>query len=127
MPDSVFKKVLTPALYERYQFFMYKSYVEISKAATWCTGKNCDMVVELKDTGFTTFDVTCSGCLDCFCFDCGKPGHQPVSCEMIKVWESRLGSSDDDTDKWMKLNTKSCPTCNAVVQKNGGCMYIMCS
>jgi len=129
LPDSVFKRVLSTEKYNRYHFFMYKSYVDMSDEANWCTGKDCEMVVEVKDRNFKTFDVTCSECYECTCFACNKEGHQPISCETMKVWDSRLGTSnkDESTALWIKLNTKTCPTCQTVIQKNAGCMYVNCS
>ena len=127
LPDQVFKAVLSQAQYERYQMFLYKSYVDISKYANWCSGQNCEMIAELKpNVEVKIFDATCSECLDVFCFGCGLTGHQPVNCEKIKIWESRTGKKDEGNESWIALNTKTCPTCSKIVEKDGGCMYVLC-
>jgi len=107
--------------------FLYKSYVDISKYANWCSGQNCEMIAELKpNVEVKIFDATCSECLDVFCFGCGLTGHQPVNCEKIKIWESRTGKKDEGNESWIALNTKTCPTCSKIVEKDGGCMYVLC-
>jgi ariadne-1 len=85
------------------------------------------MIAELKPNAqVKIFDATCPSCYDVFCFGCGVTGHQPVTCEKIKVWEAKAGIEDAGNKSWILLNTKTCPYCNKPVEKNGGCMYVLC-
>ena len=49
-----------------------------------------------------------------------------MSCDTMQTWMDRIGSSDEDTDNWLKLNTKKCPNCGVQIMKNQGCMHMTC-
>jgi hypothetical protein len=52
------------------------------------------------------------------CFECSKAAHQPLDCETLKQWLDRMGNSDEDSNLWIKLNTKACPNCKSMIEKN---------
>jgi len=131
LPDAIWRRALSFEKFKRYQDFLFKSFVEISKRAKWCPGKGCNMVVELKDnfdmSNSKMIDVHCHGCNHVFCFECTESGHQPLDCESNKMWRERTGNTDKDCETWIKLNTKNCPKCKSPINKNQGCMHMTCS
>ena len=49
LPSIIWKTVLDYQEGKRYDDFLFKSFVEISKRAKWCPGRDCKRVCELKD------------------------------------------------------------------------------
>jgi len=77
------------------------------------------MVVELKRFDKTVVDVSCDSCGACFCFNCTKEAHQPVSCELLAQWKEKVNpeGSQEDSDTWTKLvlKAKKCPMCGIAI------------
>lgn len=71
-------------------------------------------------------DVSCQ-CGTNFCFECVKDAHLPIDCETLAQWQDRLNQGDNDSESWIKINTKPCPECKMSIQKNSGCMHMTCS
>ena len=71
-------------------------------------------------------DIVCK-CGNDWCFKCLKKAHRPIHCDMLNKWHDRIQVGNDDTDIWIKLNTKNCPKCKISIQKNQGCMHMTCS
>ena len=82
------------------------------------------MICEMKEGSNKEVDVTCSKCNVTYCFNCIKQPHVPVDCKKLKSWMVRI--NQDDTDNWMKANTKPCPACKAPIGKDKGCMHMTC-
>eukprot|EP00353_Schmidingerella_taraikaensis_P017118 CAMPEP_0185602686 /NCGR_PEP_ID=MMETSP0436-20130131/1949_1 /TAXON_ID=626734 ORGANISM="Favella taraikaensis, Strain Fe Narragansett Bay" /NCGR_SAMPLE_ID=MMETSP0436 /ASSEMBLY_ACC=CAM_ASM_000390 /LENGTH=114 /DNA_ID=CAMNT_0028232955 /DNA_START=536 /DNA_END=881 /DNA_ORIENTATION=- len=69
-------------------------------------------------------DVKCSRCDMAFCFGCTKNAHMPIDCEGLSTWDDRINNNEDDSNNWMKINTKPCPKCKSPIEKNQGCMHM---
>ncbi|CAJ1959325.1 unnamed protein product [Cylindrotheca closterium] len=75
-----------------------------------------------------------------FCFKCGESMHWPVPCDKLKDWKNKMreeigeveeeetGANADDLAMkiWMKANTKACPQCEVLIEKNDGCNHMTC-
>lgn len=75
-----------------------------------------------------------------FCFKCGESMHWPVPCDKLKEWKKKMqeeigeveeeetGANADELamKMWMKANTKSCPQCDVLIEKNDGCNHMTC-
>ena len=48
VPERLFQELLEPALFKRYQNFLMKSFVDLSKSAKWCPGRDCTQAVEYR-------------------------------------------------------------------------------
>ena len=51
----------------------------------------------------------------------------PIDCDGLTTWNDRINAGDDDSENWMKINTKPCPGCKGPIEKNSGCMHMTCS
>lgn len=60
-----------------------------------------------------------------FCFGCDTESHSPCPCKVVARWNEK-SQDDSETVKWMTQNTKDCPKCKAVIEKNGGCNHMTC-
>ena len=66
--------------------------------------------------------------------------HWPVPCDKLKEWkkkmQEKIGEVEEDETganadelamkMWMKANTKSCPQCDVLIEKNDGCNHMTC-
>ena len=41
------------------------------------------------------------------------------------LWDEKT-NGDSETRNWMTANTKPCPKCSKLVEKNGGCNHVTC-
>ena len=78
----------------------------------------------LKVTYLESRSVQCK-CGNSFCFACYKDIHEPINCEMLKIWEKK-SNDDSETCKWISVHTKDCPKCFTPIEKNGGCNHMSC-
>ena len=70
-------------------------------------------------------DVHCA-CGETYCFTCQDEAHRPVDCATVKAWNVK-NSAERENLTWIMANTKSCPKCQAHIEKNHGCMHMTCS
>ena len=76
-----------------------------------------------------------------FCSLCDQPAHAPTSCEDHRAWVQKIkdeisdasdenGKAMEGTDLanalWLKANTKKCPRCSALIEKDEGCNHMTC-
>ncbi|TYJ57089.1 hypothetical protein B9479_002190 [Cryptococcus floricola] len=86
---------------------------------TQCTQAPARMLTQLVPT------VECL-CKRPLCFGCGyADSHRPVICKIVKYWEKKC-ADDSETSNWLSANTKECPKCNSIIEKNGGCNHMTC-
>ncbi|CAO3590584.1 unnamed protein product [Absidia cylindrospora] len=113
----------------KYRQLLNKAFVDDNDQLRWCPAPDCDYAVEcqIPSTSLMTIvpTVQCA-CNDLFCFGCGLADHQPAVCSMVKSWVEK-SKDDSKTAQWMVNNTKGCPKCSAIIEKNGGCNYMRCS
>ncbi|KAJ4141185.1 hypothetical protein NW768_000393 [Fusarium equiseti] len=127
--DSASLDVLvTPALADRYQELLNRTYVEDKDNFKWCPAPDCPNALECgvkpKDLGKIVPTVECR-CGYRFCFGCPNPDHQPAPCDLVKKWLKKC-ADDSETANWISANTKECPKCNSTIEKNGGCNHMTC-
>lgn len=111
-----------------------RSYVDTNKQTMkWCPAPGCDSFVELirVAAGPNTTDLfkipiaTCQSSHE-FCCECSYENHLPCTCQVVKMWIKKC-HDDSETVNWIQANTQSCPHCNSLIEKNGGCNHITCS
>jgi ariadne-1 len=44
----------------------------------------------------------------------------------VEKWKQKSKDESENVN-WLIANTKKCPNCRAPIEKNGGCMHMMCS
>ena len=44
---------------------------------------------------------------------------------MMQEWNNKI-QSDSESANWLKLYTRACPKCKAMISKDGGCQYMRC-
>ena len=125
----------------KYQQLITNSFVQVSSYTTvkeihililkifqcnrllrWCPAPNCSNAIKVSTV--EAKPVTCR-CGHVFCFACSEKWHDPVRCHLIKKWIKKC-DDDSETSNWISANTKECPKCGAVIEKDGGCNHMIC-
>ncbi|XP_065535597.1 cullin-9-like isoform X2 [Lathamus discolor] len=115
----------------KYEKALLRGYVECCSNLTWCTNpQGCDQIL-LKD-GFG-YGAACSKCSWISCFNCNFPeAHYPASCSHMSQWVDDDGyyegmTSEAQSKHLAKLISKHCPSCQAQIEKNEGCLHMTCA
>jgi len=67
--------------------------------------------------------LQCPSCFTELCSGCSKEPHQGVSCK-----DSARNKDWNVDDEWMRAQgIRKCPSCSALMEKNGGCNHMTCS
>lgn len=53
-------------------------------------------------------------------------GGVQVDCVTVGMW-LRKNSAESENANWILANTKPCPKCKRPIEKNQGCMHMVCS
>ncbi|XP_069394824.1 cullin-9 isoform X4 [Paralichthys olivaceus] len=115
----------------KYEKAMLRVYVECCSNLTWCTNPlGCDQILCTENMGSMG---TCSKCRWSSCFSCNFPeAHYPSSCSHMSQWMDDGGfyegmTSEAQSKHLAKLISKRCPSCQAPIEKNEGCLHMTCA
>ena len=144
--------ILTPTDFTTFKkTFDYATHRKRGEA--WCPQIDCPG----KGNSFNGKFAQCNHCDFQFCMKCFTPAHPKISCSSskrktrrsfkkkqkkmnkLKANESegihltsfepdcKLVVTDRKSKRWAMKNTKKCPNCKEVIQKNGGCHHVHCT
>lgn len=108
----------------KYRTFLGNKLVSENSKYTRCPSSDCECIVELMPS-FQGSNISCFDCDSSFCLKCQQASHSPASCEDVKKWD-KLAQDDSLTASWLTANTKDCPKCQGIIEKNGGCNHMTC-
>ncbi|XP_062319750.1 cullin-9 isoform X1 [Osmerus eperlanus] len=115
----------------KYENALLRGYVECCSNLTWCTNpQGCDQILCKENIGSMG---TCSKCCWSSCFSCNFPeAHYPASCSHMSQWMDDGGyyegmSMEAQSKHLAKLISKRCPSCQAQIEKNEGCLHMTCA
>ncbi|XP_076018813.1 cullin-9 isoform X2 [Genypterus blacodes] len=115
----------------KYESALLRGYVECCSNLTWCTNpQGCDQILCKENMGSMG---TCSKCCWASCFSCSFPeAHYPASCSHMSQWTDDGGfyegmSMEAQSKHLAKLISKRCPSCQAPIEKNEGCLHMTCA
>jgi len=57
---------------------------------------------------------------------CNHAAPLQVDCQTVGKW-LRKNSAESENANWILANTKPCPKCKRPIEKNQGCMHMVCS
>ncbi|XP_077960477.1 cullin-9 isoform X1 [Gasterosteus aculeatus] len=115
----------------KYESALLRGYVECCSNLTWCTNpQGCDQILSKENMGSMG---TCSKCCWSSCFSCNFPeAHYPASCSHMSQWMDDGGyyegmTMEAQSKHLAKLISKRCPSCQAQIEKNEGCLHMTCA
>lgn len=128
---GMFKAICDQHVFEKYDYYSKRSFVENNPKAKWCPAPDCPHCVVLKEScPKPDPESQQSVCVQCkcsyrWCFSCTEEAHRPVSCQMLKKWNEK-NQDEAENMTWILANTKPCPKCGNPIEKNQGCMHMSC-
>ncbi|KAM8947624.1 cullin-9 [Pelodytes ibericus] len=129
--DFIRKIISSKEIIEKYDKSLLRCFVESCSNLTWCTNpQGCDRVLCKEGLGS---GAACSKCSWLSCFNCSFPeAHYPASCSHMSQWMDDGGfyegmTLDAQSKHLTKLISKHCPSCQAPIEKNEGCLHMTCA
>ncbi|KAJ8696704.1 hypothetical protein PTI98_006551 [Pleurotus ostreatus] len=89
----------------------------------YCRTPDCTQIYRAATEGRAESGCTvqCPSCFSSVCAACHEDGHEGMSCEGARVSKDHDGLSE----AWIR-QMKKCPTCQAPIEKAGGCNHMAC-
>ncbi|KAM9316903.1 cullin-9 [Gastrophryne carolinensis] len=116
---------------QKYEKALLRGFVESCSNLTWCTNpQGCDRILCKEGLGT---GAACAKCSWLSCFNCSFPeAHYPASCSHMSQWMDDGGfyegmTAEAQSKHLTKLISKHCPSCQAPIEKNEGCLHMTCA
>ncbi|KAM3930644.1 cullin-9 isoform 2-T3 [Leptodactylus fuscus] len=129
--DFIRKIISSKEVIEKYEKSLLRGFVESCSNLTWCTNpQGCDRILCKEGLGS---GAACAKCSWMSCFNCSFPeAHYPASCSHMSQWMDDGGfyegmTLEAQSKHLTKLISKHCPSCQAPIEKNEGCLHMTCA
>lgn len=91
-----------------------------------CKSNKCKKIISVVINPAAPSTVVCA-CLIAYCTLCHEQAHVLLSCKEYSSWRAYKSEKlDKANDTWIRKNTKPCPNCNWAIEKNDGCLHMVC-
>ncbi|XP_056408902.1 cullin-9-like, partial [Hyla sarda] len=129
--DFIRNIISSKEVIEKYEKALLRGFVESCSNLTWCTNpQGCDRILCKEGLGS---GAACAKCSWMSCFKCSFPeAHYPASCSHMSQWMDDGGfyegmTLEAQSKHLTKLISKHCPSCQAPIEKNEGCLHMTCA
>ncbi|XP_077341595.1 cullin-9 isoform X2 [Lithobates pipiens] len=129
--DFIHKIISSKEVVQKYEKALLRGFVESCSNLTWCTNpQGCDRILCKEGLGT---GAACAKCSWVSCFNCSFPeAHYPASCSHMSQWMDDGGfyegmTVEAQSKHLTKLISKHCPSCQAPIEKNEGCLHMTCA
>ncbi|XP_072266421.1 LOW QUALITY PROTEIN: cullin-9 [Pyxicephalus adspersus] len=129
--DFIHKIISSKEVIQKYEKSLLRGFVESCSNLTWCTNpQGCDRILCKEGLGT---GAACAKCSWVSCFNCSFPeAHYPASCSHMSQWMDDGGfyegmTVEAQSKHLTKLISKHCPSCQAPIEKNEGCLHMTCA
>ena len=147
---GIVQQLVPPQLFERYDKLLLQRTLDGMSDIVYCPRPTCRCVTVKEDESNMAL---CPSCKFSFCVLCKRTWHGISPCKVlpkdIKELKEAYESGDKDirrsmelqygkkylerafqeydSSAWIKTNTKPCPNCQSVIEKDHGCNKMTCS
>ena len=111
---------------KQYADVIFQALLRKNPSLSRCPGPNCNVIYSTDSERAESSPfarVICELCGTKFCFRCCSDYHAPTSCRDISKWLLKC-RDESETLNYLRANTKDCPKCAAIIEKNGGCNHM---
>ncbi|XP_068088702.1 cullin-9 isoform X2 [Hyperolius riggenbachi] len=129
--EFIHKIISSKEVIQKYEKALLRGFVESCSNLTWCTNpQGCDRILCKEGLGT---GAACAKCSWISCFNCSFPeAHYPASCSHMSQWMDDGGfyegmTVEAQSKHLAKLISKHCPSCQAPIEKNEGCLHMTCA
>jgi ariadne-1 len=114
---------ISKALQVEWQDTFSNAFLEYACQA--CPAQTCQFVAttSLVEHDDVATSCCCLGCNQVFCFGCREKPHEPATCEDVAEWTVL----QQESELYVRKNTKPCPGCRAPIEKAQGCNHMTCT
>ena len=124
LPPTSVRKLCSEQIYNNLINFIKDKQISLSDILTNCPNPPCSKPLSVLDIG--PCDVMkCNHCNHEFCQICNENSHAPCSCSERDRW-NLITDEDLMQNRLLGDLMKRCPGCNAIIEKNEGCMHMTC-
>lgn len=123
IPTPVFRMLLAPAEEEDLLKATFLSHIHSRpQEFHYCPSPDCQIVYRQGEDGTV---LRCPSCISRICASCHVEFHEGQTCEDYRDYKS---GGNEAFHKWREEHgAKPCPSCGAVLEKNGGCNHMTCA
>jgi hypothetical protein len=128
---DVFQNFLPLEAYAKYQERLLSLFVEKAPAYRTCPTAGCTKIAYFQTSGMMISGedeklpiVSCE-CNNKWCFECAEEPHSPLSCSLVRTWNS-TADDNDRTQLLIKASCKNCPKCKTTISQDQGCLHMKC-
>lgn len=126
VPRHFFKKFVAFEDYEKYKKHRLRFLVENNQNIIECPSPTC--TYKIYSSNKNRINPVICACGFKFCFKCNDydiGNHLPTKCDTVIKWFAQ-NQNENRNIRWMLQNTKKCPDCLSPIEKNGGCLHMVC-
>ena len=108
------QKISDVSIFERYLILNTNKKIALDPTLTWCPSPDCNTVCDIHDVTAVGRDSKYKKYSNC-----AKCNHEFFPDEIeneLMAWKIQE----------LNPNTRMCPNCNALIERNGGCSYVLC-
>ncbi|CAF3682225.1 unnamed protein product [Rotaria sordida] len=113
-------------LFERYDRQLAYQHLEQIQEFIWCAHNGCGSgQIHNMNTTYSNPMVTCIKCKKQTCAFHRIKWHVGMTCQEYD--QLKIPSIDDNTQIWLRNNSKKCPLCQSYIEKISGCDHMTCT
>jgi hypothetical protein len=118
--------VLPRSVFEKFDAMLLTVVLESDPSVRFCPRPNCGTAM-VGDSRRPLMHCPKPGCNFAYCFNCREAWHADTTCDLYQAWKLENTGSDSKFSNWAAANAKPCPSCNTLINKDGGCNHMHCT
>ncbi|KAH7129792.1 hypothetical protein B0J13DRAFT_678864 [Dactylonectria estremocensis] len=119
-----------PETFDKYDRYLNLNTLSRYPNFRWCLGPGCSsgqIYDDGDDDEFVDARVHCQDCAFEMCLHHSMPWHEGQTCEQFDSMRQHGDPNFQQTQDWIRQNTKPCPSCRENIEKGNACFHMTCS